>query len=388
MTQVATATVRAAVMRAPGHVEVTEFPRPELREGEVLMRVLLSGVCGTDKHTYRGETKQYAGTAHERDLAYPLICGHENVGVVEAVGPGGALASGGRPLAPGDRIVPGANVPCGTCRFCLAGAPYYFCEQLDDYGNSLGCANPPHLFGGWAEHMVLLPGTPLFRVPDELPDEVAVLTEPMSVTHGLDTARVLAPGLGGAAFGETVAVVGVGPLGLCHLVKARLTGCGKLIAIDRMSSRLAFAEELGATLTLNAEETDTDERLARVREHTDGLGADVVVDCSGVPETFPEALRLARFGGVVVEAGAFVDLGSVGVNPSADICTRNICVLGVGGETAQSYGPALELMARNLDVLPLERIVSHRFGLAGAAEALELSQTAATIKVAIDPRLE
>ena len=387
MTRAATATVRAAVMRAPGSVDVAQFPRPDLREGEVLMRVLLSGVCGTDKHTYRGETKQYAGTAHERDLAYPLICGHENVGVVEALGPGGALASDGRPLSPGDRIVPGANVPCGRCHFCLAGAPYYFCERLDDYGNSLGCSDPPHLFGGWAEHMVLLPGTPLFRVPDELPDEVAVLTEPMAVTHGLDTARALAPGLGGAGFGETVAVLGVGPLGLCHLVKARLTGCGKLIAIDRLPSRLAFAAELGATLTLNAEEADADERLALVREHTAGLGADVVVDCSGVPETFPEALRLARFGGVVVEAGAFVDLGPVGVNPSADICTRNVCVLGVGGEAARSYGPALELMARSLDVLPLERIVSHRFGLAGATEALELSQTDAAIKVAIDPTL-
>jgi len=87
------------------------------------MRVLLSGVCGTDKHTYRGETKQYAGTAHERDLGYPLICGHENVGIVEAVGAGGALARDGRPLSPGDRIVPGANVPCGRCHYCLVGAP-------------------------------------------------------------------------------------------------------------------------------------------------------------------------------------------------------------------------------------------------------------------------
>lgn len=380
-----TSAVRAAVMRGPGDVTVAEFPRPELREGEVLLRVLLSGVCGTDKHTWRGETKQYAGTPHERDLAYPLICGHENVGVVEDVGPGGALASDGAPLAPGDRIVPGANVACGRCHFCLAGAPYYFCERLDDYGNSLGCAEPPHLFGGWAERMVLLPGTPLFRVPDEVPDEVAVLTEPMSVTHGLDTARTLALGLGGAPFGDAVAVVGAGPLGLCHLVKARLTGCGKLIAIDRLPSRLAFAEELGATLTLNVAETDLEERVARVREHTGGLGADVVVDCSGVPETFPEALRLARFGGVVVEAGAFVDLGEIGVNPSSDICTRNVCVIGVGGETARSYAAVLELMARSLDVLPLRQLVSHRFGLAEAASALELAQTDGAIKVAIDP---
>jgi len=233
--------------------------------------------------------------------------------------------------------------------------------------------------------MVLLAGTPIFRVPDGLPDEVAVLTEPMSVTHGLDTARMLAPGLGGSPFGETIAIVGVGPLGLCHLVKARLTGCGKLIAIDRLPSRLAIAEEFGATLALNAAETEADDRLARVREHTGGVGADIVVDCSGVPDTFPECLRLARVGGIVVEAGAFVDLGPVEVNPSADFCTRNVCVLGVGGETATSYAPVLELLARSLDVLPLGRIVTHRFGLERAGDALEVSQTDAAVKVVIDP---
>jgi L-iditol 2-dehydrogenase len=375
-----TQSVRAAVMRSPGRVEVDEFPRPELRDGEVLMRVRLSGICGTDKHTWRGETKQYAGTAHERDGVFPLICGHENVGVVEEVGPGGALAHDGRPLERGERIVPAANVACGRCRFCLADAPYYFCEQLEDYGNSLGCGEPPHLFGGWAEHMVLLPGTPIFRVPDEVPDEVAVLTEPMAVTHGLDTARMLA----GPAFGESVCIVGAGPLGLCHLAKARLTGAGKLIAIDRYPSRLAFAEELGATLTLNIEETGRDERVARVLEHTGGLGADVVADCSGVSETLSECLRLVRFGGVVIEAGAFVDMGPVEVNPN-DLCTRNLTVLGIGGETAQAYAPALELMARNLETIPLDRIVTHRFGLAEVAAAIELAQTDGAVKVAVDP---
>ena len=368
-------------MRAPRTLEVAEFPYPELPDGAVLMRVTYSGVCGTDKHTYRGETKQYAGTPHERELEYPLICGHENVGVVEAVG-GTVLDSEGTPLRPGDRIVPGANVTCGRCYFCLNGFPYYFCEQLADYGNSLTCSEPPHLFGGWAEAMVLLPGSRIFRVPDELPDEVAVLTEVMSVTHGLDTARSLT----GTSFAESVAVVGVGPLGLCHLVKARLLGCGRLIAIDRFPSRLALAEEFGATLTLNADETDAEERLARVREHTGGRGADVVADCSGVPVTFPECLRLARFGGAVVEAGAFVDLGPVEVNPAADVCARNVSILGVGGETASSYVPAMQLMARNLDRLPLDRIVTHRFALDRAQEALEVAQGDGAMKVLIEPR--
>ena len=108
-----TTRVRAAVMKAPRRLEVETFPYPALEPGAVLLKVIYSGVCGTDKHTYRGETKQYAGTPHERELTYPLICGHENVGIVAEIGPGGAADNEGQPLLVGDRIVPGANVPCG-----------------------------------------------------------------------------------------------------------------------------------------------------------------------------------------------------------------------------------------------------------------------------------
>jgi threonine dehydrogenase-like Zn-dependent dehydrogenase len=372
-------------MQAPRTLEVVEFPRPDLEPGAVLMRVSLSGVCGTDKHTYRGETKQYAGTPHERELEYPLICGHENVGVVEAVGPGGAVDSDGRDLRVGDRIVPGANVSCGACYFCLNKFPYYYCEHLVDYGNSLNSKLPPHLFGGWAELMYLLPGTPIFRVPDELPDEVAVLTEVMAVTHGIDSARALAGTLGATPFGETVAIVGVGPLGLCHLIKARLVGAGKLIAVDRFDSRLRLAEEFGAGLTINVDRVDADEREDAISEYTGGLGADIVVDCSGIPQTFPECLRIERYGGIVVEAGAFVDLGPVDVNPNSEICTKNVCVIGVGGETSTSYVPAMRLMASNLDRLPFGRIVTHRFPLGSAEEALEVAQRDGAMKVVMDP---
>jgi threonine dehydrogenase-like Zn-dependent dehydrogenase len=345
------------------------------------MRVSLSGICGTDKHTFRGETVQYAGTPHERRIRYPLICGHENVGVVEAVG-GDVRAADGSLLRPGDRIVPGANVPCGRCWYCLNDQPYYLCEHLEDYGNSLDVSRSPSLFGGWAELMYLLPGTPLFRVPGDLPDELAVLTEIMSVTHGVDTARRLTS----VAFGETSVVYGVGPLGLCHLIKARLVGSGKLIAIDQFASRLDLAGEFGATLTLSAQELEADELVARVREYTI-RGADVVYDCTGIPQTFATSLRMVRPGGVVVEAGAFVDLGPVEVNPNRDICTTNVAVIGIGGETATSYAPAMELLARNQDRLPLDRIVTHRMRLEDAREAIELAQTDGAMKVVLDPRL-
>jgi L-iditol 2-dehydrogenase len=186
--------------------------------------------------------------------------------------------------------------------------------------------------------------------------------------------------------GESVVVFGVGPLGLCHLLKSRLVGCGKLIAIDRFRSRLEVAGELGATLTLNASELDQDELVARVHEHTT-RGADVVHDCSGVPETFGAALRMARPGGVVVESGDFVDLGPVQINPNRDICTRSVTVIGVGGERATAYGPSLELLAAHRASLPVDRIVTHRLPLERAADALELSQRDGAMKVVLDPAL-
>ena len=260
--------IRAAVVHAPGRFAVEGFPEPDPGPGAVLLRMHFSGICGTDKHTWRGESLQYAGTDHEREAAYPLICGHENVGVIEAIGPGDPpVDADGRPFAIGDRVVPAPNLTCGRCRFCLGqGYPYYLCTALEDYGNSLTCAEPPHLFGGWSELMYLLPGTRLFRVPDALPSELAALTELLAVTNGLDRARAL-PGAG-FGFGDTVLVLGVGPLGLMHLAKAEMLGAGALIAVDVMAERLEHARAFGADLVLDAAATTAPERLeARARGH-------------------------------------------------------------------------------------------------------------------------
>ena len=379
--------VRAAVMERPGRIALHEFAMPDPGPGAVVMKVHYSGICGTDKHTFRGESKQYAGTPHERDLTYPLICGHENVGEVAALG-SEVLDSEGRPLKLGDRIVPGANIACGACHFCRNNYPYYMCENLQDYGNSLHCGQPPHLFGGWAEYMYLLPGTHIFRVPDDLPDHVAVLTEIMSVTHGVETAQSLLGLIGGSRFGQSIAVLGLGPLGLCHLIKAKLLGAGKLIATDRFASRLRLAEAFGASLTMRVDDTAPEERIALAREHSEGIGPDIVLDCSGFPQTFVEAIRMVRVGGVVVEAGTFVDMGPVAINPNSDICTKNVSVIGVGGETSTSYLPSMRLMAANLRRLPFERIVSHRMPLERAQEALELAQTDGAMKVVMAPNGE
>jgi threonine dehydrogenase-like Zn-dependent dehydrogenase len=373
--------VRAVVMNGPGDVEVRRFPLPRPEPGAVLMRVTLAGICGTDGHTFRGETSQYAGTEHAREIPFPVICGHENVGVVVETG-GEVPAEDGAPLEPGDRIVPGANVACGTCPACRAGLRYYLCERLQDYGNSFSCATPPHLFGGWAEYLYLLPGSRLFRVPDAVPDHVAVLTEPMAVTHGVDTAVELLR-RGGSRGPLRAAVIGVGPLGVCHLLKAASLGAGELVAIDRLSGRLDAARSLGATLTLDASVTDPADRRAAAWAAMGGVGPDLVVDCSGSATTLPEALRLVRPGGVVVEAGAFVDVGDVTINPAADICVRDVTLIGVGGERAEDYPAALALMASS--DLGFDRIVTHRFPLEDAHAAIDLAGRDGSIKVVFEP---
>ena len=132
------ADVLAATLLAPGQLELRHYPYPDqLEPGAVLLQMLASGICGTDKHTFRGETQQYAGTDHASSTPFPIIQGHENVGVVAAIGDGGATAFDGTPLAVGDRVVPAPNRACGECEYCLGDFPYYFCRRLENYGNSL-----------------------------------------------------------------------------------------------------------------------------------------------------------------------------------------------------------------------------------------------------------
>jgi threonine dehydrogenase-like Zn-dependent dehydrogenase len=140
-------------------------------------------------------------------------------------------------------------------------------------------------------------------------------------------------------------------------------------------------------LALDATATDAGQRAEAILDATHGLGVDVALDCSGVPSTFIEALAVVRTGGVIVEAGAFVDMGQVQVNPNSDIVTRNISVLGIGGELATEYEPSMRLMAANLDRYPLTAITSHILPLDQARDALALSQSGEAMQVALDPRL-
>ncbi len=375
--------VLAATLVIPGKYEIREYPLPEPAAGCVLIRMEMSGICGTDKHTFQGYTAQYGG----RQLEFPIIQGHENVGTIAAIGGDGKYADfEGVALREGDRVVVGANVACGECYYCRHDFPYYCCEKTTDYGNNLSAKNPPYLFGGWSQYMYVVPGSFLVKVPDDLPSEVAVLTDIFAVSVGLDRAKQMSAFPNESfRFDDTVVVLGVGPLGMCFLMKARMLGAGTIIAVDKSEYRLNFAKRLGADYAVNVGTMSKQERLQMVKDLTHGRGADMVIECAGVPEAVPEALEMLRVGGLLVEAGNFSDLGEVPISPHRHICAKNARILGVGGEVPAAYGPSMRQMARYMKNYPLRDFVTHRFGLRDVDAAMKKSVEAESMKVVLQP---
>ena len=382
--------VRAAVLVAPGRYEVQEFPRPTLADGALLMQVEMSGICGTDKHTFLGETKQYAGTPAETDTPFPIIQGHENVGVVAEITPAAAerVEFYGRRLAVGDRITMCPDVVCGRCYPCTHVMGYVWCDNSQCYGNSFTSAEPPHLLGGWAEYLYLRPDTFVYKVPDGLPPRVAVLAELMACTASLDKVKEFSSyAMEGFNSGDTVVVIGSGPLGLLHVVKADLMGAGQIIATDLSRYRLDWARRCGADEVLDVSTTSPEERLDRVRELTGGRGADVVLHMANTPRSFVEGIEMLKRGGMMVEMGNFADTGEVSLNVHRHICSKNIRLIGLTNHPSTGYGPALRLLERYADRYPFAEMVTHEFGLADVATAMRTSMSPDSMKVAVVPRL-
>ena len=373
----------AATLIKPGQYEIREYPLPDPAPGCVLVKMEMSGICGTDKHTFQGFTTQYG----DRKLEFPIIQGHENVGTIAAIGGNGKYADfEGIPLRVGDRVVVGANVACGECYFCRHDFPYYCCENTTDYGNNLSARNPPHLFGGWSQYMYIVPGSFLVKVPDDLPSDVAVLTEIFAVSVGLDRAKQMSAFPNESfRFDDTVVVLGVGPLGMCFLMKARMLGAGTIIAVDLSDYRLNFAKRLGADHAINAANTSKEQRLQAIRDLSSGRGADMVIECAGVPQAVPEALDMLRVGGLLVEAGNFSDLGEVSISPHRQLCAKNARILCVGGEEPAAYGPSMRQMTRYMKNYPLREFVTHRFGLRDVRAAMQKSIEPESMKVVLEP---
>ncbi len=350
----------------------------------MLVRITMSGICGTDKHGYKGQAVQYAGTQREVFGPYPAVPGHENLGVIEELAEP-RTDFYGLPLRVGDRVLVSPDIVCGECFLCRHSFGYSWCDRIRSYGH-LSSDVWPHLLGGWADLMYVLPGSHVYRVPDEISDDIAVLAEPMAVTYSLDLAKSWAalPRQGFSA-GDTVVVFGVGPLGIFHLIKARLMGAGTLVAVDVSPYRLELARALGADVTLDPRQLPGPELVTAVRDLTHGLGADVVVECVGIPSVIRDGIEMLRQGGTFVEVGNFVDSGELSLSPHRHFVAKNIRLLGMTNLAYTGFIPSITLLHRHRHELPLARVITHRFPLERAEEALVTSMEPESMKVVIAP---
>jgi threonine dehydrogenase-like Zn-dependent dehydrogenase len=169
------------------------------------------------------------------------------------------------------------------------------------------------------------------------------------------------------------------------LMKARMLGAGTIVAVDLSDHRLNFAKRLGADHAINAGTSSKADRLQIVKDLTHGRGADMVVECAGIPQAVPEALEMLRIGGLLVEAGNFSDLGEISLSPHRHLCAKNARILSVGGEEPAAYGPSLRQMARYMKQYPLREFVSHRFALRDVHAAVQKSMDADSMKVVLEP---
>ena len=369
--------VKALTLEGKGDVKLKEYPYPKVEKDSVLIRMEYSGICGTDKHSYQGWFDQKGG----RSLPLPVIQGHENVGVVEEIG-SEFLDYDGRPLKVGDRVIPAPNVPCGRCYSCRNNHPYYYCAEKRDYGNNIGAGDPPHLFGGWSEYTYILPRSYLFSYPKHLPVELGTLIEPFSVTACLDKARQWSSEWEPFRSGDTVVVMGTGPIGIMHILKAHLLGTGKLIAVDKVKFRLTIAEKLGANHSIV--NNSIDELKDKIMELTDNRGADLVVDCTGLAEGLSQSLELIREGGMILEVGAASNSTTVNINPHY-LFEKSARIIGVGGDEVSQYMPSIKILERTLDYIPWDSIISHKYKISQIDEAMQKALGDESMKVLLSP---
>jgi len=381
--------VKAAVMVEPGRIELQELPYPDhLEPGAVIVRMEMSGICGTDKHAYRGEVTLYAGTEAEQDMVFPSVHGHENSGiVVEISGAGRDVEYSGKDLKVGDRVTNCPNVICGHCWYCRNIHGYPYCAEHQGIGMTYYADRFPYIVGGWAEYMYLPPKAWVYKVPDYLPVEYACLTELFVVTALLDRAKEYTAYAGkGFHFGDTVVIQGTGAVGMMMVAKARLLGAGKIIALDGMDMKLEMAKQFGADIGINVNGLSDDELVQIIRDETEGRGADVVVENVGHPEVIKVGLEMLRRGGTYVETGNFVDTGeTVSLNAHRHLAAKNVLLFGNSNHPHDGYYVAMDMMWRNRGQFPFEKLITHRYSLDQAEEAMEKSFDEDALKVVFVP---
>jgi len=372
------ATVKAATIIQPGEIALREYPKPNVAEDALLLKVSAVGVCGSDKHMFGGKM----------NLSWPVIPGHEFSGIIEAIGPSANQAMNvvGGLLKEGDAVTvaPGTQA-CGKCWFCIH-VPHrpQLCPNRSVFGFRTS-AETPHLFGAFSEY-VYVPGDAfVLKLPEGLPLARAALTEPLAVAQRA-VSRALAPGIPyaseGFGLGARCVVLGVGPIGLFVVATLRSMGAGEIIAADLSSKRLAFSEKFGATKFINLSELSCEERKEQILSWTDGVGPDVVIEAAGVPAAFGEGLDLVRRGGKLVEVGHYGDPGGVEIRPH-QVCNKDVDIFGSWAYPQIQFEPALDMLSRT--TLPIDDIVTHRMPLSQVQAGIEITGTGDCLKVILTP---
>ena len=339
------------VQHAPRDLRGERFPLPDTGAEDALLRVEACGICGSDYEQYEGALL----------VRYPVIPGHEPVGVIEQIGDVAARRWGVRR---GDRVGVETLLPCGYCRACVRGE-YRLCSGtggMSAYGYR-PTTQPPALWGGYAEYMYLDAHSLVHRISHDVPAELAVLFNPIGA--GFRWA-VDMPAL---RFGETIVVLGPGQRGLACVIAARQAGAGTIIVtgLTRDEPKLALAPEFGAHHTIDVERDDV---VARVREITDGAMADIAVDVTAYAvSAVTQAIDVVRRGGRVVLAG------TKGPTPVPDflsdkVVAKELTLRGAFGVDWPAYEAAVRLIESG--AYPLAKMHTHTLPLDEAERGLAL----------------
>lgn len=348
-------TMKAVVLRAPHQVEVADVPRPTIQQPtDVLVHVERTAICGTDLHPYEGRL----------EIEPDVILGHEFLGTVEAVG------SAVGQLSVGDRVVASCVVSCGACYQCRRHQPGN-CAGSRIFGLGLALGD---LDGAQAEYVVVpCADITARKIPEtgSATDDDILFAGDIMTTGYEAVARAMRPG-------DTVAVMGAGPVGLCAAMAATALGAGQVIVVDRVKARLKEAENLAAIAVDAADGDPTDAIL----DLTDWRGADVVIDAVGRESALVSAISLVRSGGALSIPGVYTEESLT--LPFGELYLKGVRVeMGVSHIT-EYIDEVIALSAAGK--LKPSTIISHRMGLSEAAEAYRLFEAREATKIVLDPR--
>ncbi|HEY6802774.1 MAG TPA: zinc-binding dehydrogenase [Pyrinomonadaceae bacterium] len=358
----------AVIPNPNAEIEVREVSYPELEPNSAVLKVELSEVCGTDAHLQRGLLQ---------GVPYPLVPGHVSIGKLEKIR-GELLDVNGKQFREGDLVTfLDVHRTCNACWYCLVAKASTRCPQRKVYGITYGLDDG--LCGGWASHVYLKPGTRVIGVDTAPETFMAGGCALPTALHAVERAEV--------KLGDTVLVLGSGPVGINAILLARMSGALRVLCIGAPQGRLDAAIEAGASAVLNIETNDVAARLDWVMQQTAGRGADVTLEVAGVAEAVVQAMQFTRDAGKVVVVGQYTDHGPIEFNPHSDLNKKHLDVRGCWGSDFSHFYRGTQIVCEPSRAAAWQEMKLTRFGLNDANEALARVATGSVMKALIDPNL-